>query len=68
MSDLFKFKMSKTAKRVNFEMLGFIKEEKKDFRILNLKWKINKSFVCLGICRLYSLTQVSYVLWAFVST
>lgn len=37
MSDLFKFKMSKTTKRLNFEMLGFIKEEKKDFRILNLK-------------------------------
>lgn len=34
MSDLFKFKMSKTTKRVNFEMLGFIKEEKRILEFL----------------------------------
>lgn len=34
MSVLLKFKMSKITKRVNFEMLGFIKKEKKILEFL----------------------------------
>lgn len=34
MSDLLKFKMSKITKRVNFDMLGFIKKEKRILEFL----------------------------------